>query len=86
MNREEFLEHYHRRSAVECTFSMVKRVLGDTLRSMHPVAQVNEALLMVVCHNIRVLIHEAFELGFAPMLEPMVCPPMVEAAHRCPAR
>jgi len=86
MNREDFLEHYHRRSAVECTFSMIKRVLGDTLRSKHPVAQVNEALLMVVCHNIRVLIHEAFEMGFTPMLEPMTCPPILEAAHGCPAR
>jgi transposase len=62
-HRDEFLEHYHSRSNVECTFSMIKRVIGDTLRSRTPVAQTNEALLMVLCHNIRCLIHEAFELG-----------------------
>jgi transposase len=66
LNREEFLEHYHRRSNAESTFSMLKRVIGDTLRSKSPVAQINEALLMVLCHNIRCLIHEMFELGINP--------------------
>lgn len=61
--RDEFLPHYHKRSNVESTFSMVKRVIGDTLRSKTPVAQTNEALLMILCHNIRCLIHEMFELG-----------------------
>lgn len=68
LNREEFLEHYHRRSAVECTFSMLKRCIGDTLRSKTPTAQQNEALLMVICHNIRVLVHEMHELGINPTL------------------
>ncbi|HEX7408208.1 MAG TPA: transposase, partial [Candidatus Binatia bacterium] len=48
LNREDFLEHYHRRSNAETTFSMLKRVIGDTLRSKTPVAQTNEALLMVI--------------------------------------
>ncbi|HYD49512.1 MAG TPA: transposase [Terriglobales bacterium] len=65
MHREEFLEHYHGRSNVETAFSMLKRVIGDTLRSKHPVAQTNEALLMVICHNIRCRIHEAYELGWS---------------------
>lgn len=30
---DEFLPHYHRRSNVESTFSMMKRVFGETLRS-----------------------------------------------------
>jgi transposase len=64
--RDEFLPHYHRRSNIESTFSMLKRVIGDTLRSKTPVAQINEALLMVLCHNIRCLIHEMFELGINP--------------------
>lgn len=68
LHRDEFLSHYHRRSNVETTFSMIKRVIGDTLRSKHPVAQMNEALLMVVCHNIRCLIHEMHELGIDPAL------------------
>jgi len=45
---------------------MVKRVIGDTLRSKTLVAQVNEALLMIICHNIRCLIHEMYELEINP--------------------
>lgn len=82
LHREEFLEHYHRRSNSETTFSMLKRVIGDTLRSKTPIAQTNECLLMVVCHNIRCLIHEAYELGITPMLEEFTCPPMTEVARR----
>jgi transposase len=67
LNREEFLEHYHRRSNAESTFSMVKRCIGDTLRSKTHVAQINEALLMIICHNIRCLIHEMYELGINPV-------------------
>jgi transposase len=63
MNREEFLAHYHRRSNVESTFSMMKRKFRDTLRSKTPTAQRNELLLMVLCHNIVCLIHEIHESG-----------------------
>ena len=65
--REEFLEHYHKRSNGETTFSMIKRKFGDTLRSKSDVAMTNEALCKVLCHNIVVLIHEMFELGIDPM-------------------
>jgi transposase len=61
--KEEFLSHYHKRSNVECTFSMMKRVLGETLRSKGMVAQTNELLLKVIAHNIRCLVHSIFELG-----------------------
>lgn len=64
--REEFAAHYHKRSNVEATFSAVKRVFGDSVRSKTPVAQVNEVLLKLICHNIRVLIHEMHELGVSP--------------------
>jgi transposase len=60
---EDFLTHYHRRSNVESTFSAMKRVLGDTLRSKNEDAQRNELLMMVVAHNIRTLVHSIFELG-----------------------
>jgi transposase len=61
--QDEFLPHYHRRSNAESTFSMMKRVFTDTLRSKTVEAQTNELLLMVVAHNIRTLVHSIFELG-----------------------
>ena len=84
-NRDEFLAHYHRRSNVEATFSALKRVFGDSVRSKTPTAQRNEALLKALCHNIRVLIHEMHDLGVTPVFEKMVCPTEaapVESAQR----
>jgi transposase len=43
--RDEFLMHYHARSNAESTFSSMKRVFGDTLRSKTVAAQTNELLL-----------------------------------------
>jgi transposase len=60
---EEFLPYYHKRSNSESTFSAMKRVLGDTLRSKGEDAQRNELLMMVIAHNIRTLVHSIFELG-----------------------
>lgn len=60
---EEFLPHYHQRSNSESTFSMMKRVFTDTLRSKGAEAQTNEVLLLVIAHNIRTLVHSIFELG-----------------------
>ncbi len=65
--RDEFLDHYHRRSNVESTFSMVKRKFGDALRSKTDTAMVNETLCKVLCHNLVVLIHEMYELGINPV-------------------
>lgn len=61
--RQEFLEHYHKRSNIEATFSMMKRKFGDSLRSRTDSAMKNEALCKILCHNIVVLIHEIEELG-----------------------
>jgi len=66
MHREEFLKAYHKRSNAESTFSAIKRVFGDSVRSRTHVAQVNEVLLKVLAHNIRCLIHATFELGINP--------------------
>ena len=63
---EEFLEHYHKRSNAETTFHMIKSKFGDSVRSKTEVAQVNEVLLKVLCHNICVVIQEIFELGIDP--------------------
>lgn len=72
--KDEFLARYHRRSNIESTFSAMKRKFGDIIRSKSPVAQRNEALLKVLCHNIVCLIHEITESGATPMfpaLEPV---------------
>lgn len=61
--RDEFLAHYHKRSNVETTFSMIKRKFGDALRSKTDTAMLNETLAKILCHNIVVLIHEMRELG-----------------------
>jgi transposase len=66
MHREEFLQAYHKRSNAESTFSAIKRVFGDFVRSRTPVSQVNELLLKVLAHNIRCLIHSMYELGITP--------------------
>jgi len=63
LRRDEFLTHYHKRSNVESTFSMMKRKFGDSLRSKTDTAMVNETLCKVLCHNLTVLIHETTALG-----------------------
>ncbi len=65
--RDEFVQHYHKRSNIESTFSMVKRKFGDFLRSKTDTAMTNEALCKILCHNIVVLIHEMHELGIDPV-------------------
>lgn len=67
LNREDFLGHYHKRSNVETTFSMVKAKFGDSLRSKTDVAMVNEALCKVLCHNVCCLIQSMYELGINPV-------------------
>ena len=65
-NREVFMEHYHKRSNVETVFSMIKTKFGGSVRAKSPVAQVNEVLCKVLCHNICVLIQSIYELGLEP--------------------
>ena len=66
MNREDFMEHYHKRSNVETTFMMVKTKFGDKLKSKKWTAQKNELLCKLIAHNIVVVIHEMHELGIKP--------------------
>ena len=66
-NRETFLQHYHKRSNVETTFSMIKAKFGANVRAKTPIAQVNEVLCKVLCHNICVLIQSIYELGIEPI-------------------
>ncbi|MFH0889941.1 MAG: transposase [Candidatus Aenigmatarchaeota archaeon] len=54
----EFMAHYHRRSNIESTFSMIKAKFGDSLKSKNRIAQENELLCKIICHNVCVLIQE----------------------------
>lgn len=65
-NRADFLTRYHRRSNVESAFAMIKGKFGDSIRSKDRIAQANEALCKVLCHNLSVLIHAAHTLGIEP--------------------
>ncbi len=62
----EFLSHYHKRSNVESAFSAIKRKFGGAVRSRRFVAQVNEILCKVLCHNLSTLVHAMHELGVEP--------------------
>ena len=72
LNEESWKEHYHKRSNVETTFSMIKGKFGAALNSKTETAQINEILLKVLCHNICVLIQSMHEYGVTPKLEPQV--------------
>lgn len=65
-NKEEFLQHYHKRSNVETAFSSIKKKLGETLKSKNRTAQINELLCKIIAYNITVLIQEMHELGISP--------------------
>jgi hypothetical protein len=62
-NQGTFLAHYHQRSNVETTFSMIKAKFGGSLFSKSFEGQVNEVLCKVICHNICCLISAIHELG-----------------------
>lgn len=62
-NRDEFLRHYHARSNVESTFSMVKAKFRDHVRSKTDTAMKNEVLLKFLCHNLVVVHQSMIELG-----------------------
>jgi transposase len=66
-NRQEFLGHYHKRSNVESTFSMIKVKFRDHVRSKTDTAMQNEVLCKILCHNICCLIQAMYELGIEPM-------------------
>jgi transposase len=65
-NQDEFNRHYHLRSNVETTFSMIKAKFGERLRSKTPTAQINEVLCKVLAHNLCCVIQSIYELGVEP--------------------
>ena len=64
--REEYMEHYHKRSNIETAYSMIKGKFGSALRSKSETGQINEALCKELRHNICVLIQAMHELGIEP--------------------
>lgn len=83
--REEFLRHYHQRSNVESTFSMLKAKFRDSVRSKTDTAMRNEVLCKVLCHNIVVVHQSHVELGIEPVFwqdEPKAEAPAVLAFKR----
>ena len=70
LNEEEWAEHYHRRSNVETTFSMVKSKFDGSVRAKSDTGMVNEILLKFLCHNICVLNQEIHEVAYLEGLQP----------------
>jgi hypothetical protein len=68
--RDEFLKHYHRRSNIEATFSMLKARFGDGVRSKTDVAMRAEVYAKVIAHNLCCLVMEQCELGIEPVFWP----------------
>lgn len=66
LHRDDFLAHYHRRSMVETTFSMVKRKFGDAVRAKSDTAMKNEVRAKFVAHNICCVISAIYERGIDP--------------------
>lgn len=66
-NQEWFMEHYHKRSNVESTFSMIKAKFSGSLRGKTRQAQFNEALCKILRHNLCVVIQSIYELGIDPV-------------------
>ena len=67
-NPAEFLAHYHKRSYVESSFSMVKAKFGSLVRFNTPTGQVNETLVKILCHDLVVLVLEMYALGMSPLI------------------
>jgi transposase len=65
--REEYMEHYHKRSNIETAYSMIKGKFGSALRSKSDTGQINEALCKVLAHNVCVLIQAMHALNIHPI-------------------
>jgi len=66
-NREQFFQHYHKRSNVESTVMMIKTKFRDHVRSKTDTAMKNEVLGKILCHNICCIISAIHELGIEPV-------------------
>ncbi len=80
-NRDQFLRHYHKRSNVESTFSMIKAKFRDHVRSKTDVSMKNEVLCKIICHNICCLIQESYELGISTIFWAETSPAQKQALN-----
>lgn len=74
LKKEEFLQHYHRRSNVESTFGAIKQKFGGSVRSKKFVAQQNEVLAKVLLWNLTCIISAIEEFGVEAEFARMVMP------------
>lgn len=65
LHKDEFMDHYHKRSNVESTFAAIKKKFGESVKSKNRLAQENEILCKIIAYNITVLIHEMIQLNGA---------------------
>lgn len=63
INKDEFMEHHHKRSTVETTNAAIKRKFRETLTSKNETAQVNEFLAKIIAYNLTVVIRKMYENG-----------------------
>jgi transposase len=77
--REQYMEHYHKRSNIETAYSMIKGKFGSALRSNSDTGQINEVLCEVLCHNICVLIQAMHALN----IHPIFCDVQMSAGRGC---
>ncbi len=68
--REQYMEHYHKRSNIETAYSMIKGTFASALRSKSDTGQINEALCRVLAHNICVLIQAMHAFNVEPLFAP----------------
>ena len=68
MRRDEFMEHYHKRSNIESTNMAIKSKFGDSLKNKNIMSQTNELLCKLIAYNITVLISAMYELKVEPNL------------------
>lgn len=81
LNREEYLNHYHKRSNAESTFSTMKAKFGDYVRSKTDMAMKNEVLCKILTHNICCLISAIYVLGLQPVFQKMIGTSSVRAVE-----
>lgn len=82
---EDDQKRIHKRKRVETTFSIIKVRFYAWLFSKNLVAQINEGLCMVICHNLRALIFERELNGTEPIFPPDEGVEAVPTRERVPA-
>jgi hypothetical protein len=66
-HRDEFLAKYRQRSNVESTFSGVKRLMGDSVRSKTDTAMKNEVHCKLIAWHLTCLVHAIYAMGVVPV-------------------